>query len=489
MGQVVAQKQVWIDTDIAIGHKTSCFSFCDVDDAYALAVLLRSMEINVIGVSSTLGNTDDIDLSTRTARKFIDAYGPNSVAVYKGSDRKLPADPARAETNTAVEQLAAILKEDRLTIMAIGAATNIAILLLKYPELEDRIDEIVLVAGRRSLDQHFCSGHWQPKPFRDLNFESDPKAYEVLMASEVPLTLVPFEVCHQVWIRPEDLVELGESSRVGRYLAEHSLGWLAQWETVFGANGFNPFDMVAAGYLIQPSMFKWHPWKAFIEDGPDDTEPGENKPYLICSPDNKTGREVRYCVYVDEICRNLMLERIRAHDMSAYILGLSHVNVIVPSIQEATEFYSRVMGFRQAFDEDGNKMDYTGVEMKPFALDAGIMDATVDVDVRFLKHPQANIYLELMTYHEPKGNPQIPPQPKTYDMGGPRHIAMEVSNCKEVFEFLKEQEGVTMINPSHDYRPVKLDGFPITFFYWIDKYGIQWEMESGRRIGMSRGIV
>ena len=32
-------------------------------------------------------------------------------------------------------------------------------------------------------------------------------------------------------------------------------------------------------------------------------------------------------------------------------------------------------------------------------------------------------------------------------------------------------------------------GFPITFFYWVDKYGIQWEMEEGRQMGTSRGIV
>jgi hypothetical protein len=66
---------------------------------------------------------------------------------------------------------------------------------------------------------------------------------------------------------------------------------------------------------------------------------------------------------------------------------------------------------------------------------------------------------------------------------------MEVSNCQEVFSFLKEQEGVTMISADPSYHPVKLDGFPITFFYWIDKYGIQWEMEEGRRVGVARGIV
>ncbi|MGB3210365.1 MAG: VOC family protein [Desulforhopalus sp.] len=184
-----------------------------------------------------------------------------------------------------------------------------------------------------------------------------------------------------------------------------------------------------------------------------------------------------------------MLDRMCTHDMAAFALGFSHINVVVPCVEEAMEFYQRVLGFEQAFDKDGTKMDYDDVEMEPFALDAGIMDGKVNVDVRFLKHPQAEIYLELMAYTMPKGDAHLPRQPRTFDMGGPRHLALEVSNCNEVFEFLRGQEGVTMINPDKKYRPVKLDGFPITFFYWIDKYGIQWEMEEGRRVGVSRGIV
>jgi len=118
-----------------------------------------------------------------------------------------------------------------------------------------------------------------------------------------------------------------------------------------------------------------------------------------------------------------------------------------------------------------------------------MLNGEVNVDVRFLKHPQAGLYLELMKYHQPAGTQNIPLQPKTFDVGGPRHIAMEVSNCNEVFNYLKQQEGVTMINTSSDYHPVKLDGFPITFFYWVDQYGIQWEMEEGRRVGTSKAIA
>lgn len=488
MLRISEQKLVWIDTDITIGERRGLFNYCDVDDAYAVAALMRSQRVQVMGISTTLGNTDDIDESTEIAKEFIDKYGPNSISVFKGTPTKLPADPDQIETNEGVEALAEALKANRLTILAIGAATNIAILLLKYPELQTRIDEIVFVAGRQSMDSHFISGLWQPKPFRDLNFEFDTKAFEVLLESKVEITLVPFEACHQVWIKTRDLLRIGDANKVGEFLARHSIGWIAEWKTIFGADGFNPFDMVAAGYLLDPDYFTTHKWHVKIEDGPDDTDRGEIKPYLICNEYLVKGREVNYCVEVKPECKKHLLRRICTHDMATFVLGTSHINVIVTDIEEATEFYNRVLGFEQAYDHQNQKMDYAGVEMESFALDAGILDGKVNVDVRFLKHPQAELYLELMTYHNPKGKQELPPQPKTYDAGGPRHLALEVSNCKEVFNFLKDQEGVTMINTSDKYYPVKLDGFPITFFYWIDKYGVQWEMESGRRVGTSRGI-
>jgi catechol 2,3-dioxygenase-like lactoylglutathione lyase family enzyme len=377
-----------------------------------------------------------------------------------------------------------------MTILSLGAATNIALLLLKYPELENRIEEIVAVAGRRSLDQHFISGKWQPEPFRDLNFETDPRAFRILLQRSVPLTLVPYEACSSVWIKPRDLFSLSEANRIGKFLACRSIGWISEWETIFGANGFNPFDLVAAGYLIAPNLFSSQQLHAKIATGPDDTAPGKTKPYLLCNTTAAGTTPVTYCTGTDSTCKDFLLERIRTHDMASFILGLSHINVIVDSIEEATQFYSETLGFIQAWDENGDIMDYLGIEMEAFALDAGIMDGQAKVDVRFLKHPQAGIFLELMHYHTPRGKNQIPPQPRTFDAGGPRHIAMEVSNCNEVFRFLKDREGVTMINSGKSYHPVKLNGFPITFFYWIDKYGIQWEMEEGRRMGnSSRSII
>jgi len=488
MGVQDEQKLVWVDTDIAIGEKSGFMHYCDVDDGYALAALFRSQEICVVGISSTLGNVSDISVSTRIAKEFVAEFGPNSAPVYRGASAPLAALNTAAVVE-AVDQLAAALGKNRLTILSIGAATNIVLLLKQYPQLAGQIDEIVLVAGRSSIDQHFISGHWQPKPFRDLNFEVDTEAFITLLESSVPLTLVPYEACSEMKLEMHDLHRLEQSNKVGKYLAKHSRGWIVEWETVFGLNGFNPFDLVAAGYLIRPDLFSSKRVAAGIEYSKDDTDPRQKKAYLVCNESIHGYCHVKYCTDIQPELKELLLAHIATHDMAAFVLGQSHINVIVDNVDEAEKFYRQALGFEQAWDENGNKMDYAGVEMRAFALDAGLLDGKAKVDVRFLRHPQAGIFLELMVYHEPVGTETLPPQPRTYDFGGPRHIALEVSNCNEVFAHLSQIEGVTMINTSSAYHPVKLDCFPITFFYWIDKYGVQWEMEEGRRIGTARGIA
>lgn len=346
------------------------------------------------------------------------------------------------------------------------------------------------VAGRRSTEQHFVASKRQPRPFRDLNFEVDQAAFQVLLDSDIPVTLVPFEACAQVWINFKELHKMSHGSSLSHFLESHSIAWCAEWEVIFGAkDGFIPFDMVAAAYVVNPEWFISRHWKSKVELAESDTEKHEEKAYLICNESIEQGRELEYVVEVSPDAEPEMLKRLAERDIGAFVLGLSHINVIVDDVDLAADYYQRVLGFERAVDAQGQKMDYRGVSMAEFNQDAGLGGQEVVVDVLFVKHPYASVYLELMKYHTPVGTTEIPPQPKTYDIGGPRHIALEVSDCSEVFRYLKEQEGVTMIDDSDNYHPEKLDGFPISFFYWIDKYGIQWEMEEGRRVGTSRGII
>ncbi len=182
----------------------------------------------------------------------------------------------------------------------------------------------------------------------------------------------------------------------------------------------------------------------------------------------------------------------RRLDVSSYnpkknVLGISHINVVVDDIEKATEFYARTLGFEPAFNDDG-EMYYCDVNMPSFANNAGFVGQEVIVDVRFLHHKDSGLYLELMHYQSPQGNQEIEVK-ATNDLGGPRHIALEVANIDEAYRFLKAQADVSLINSSKDYGPPEeLTPFPIKFFYWIDPWGVQWEMEQGRPMGTAVGI-
>ncbi|EJK73290.1 hypothetical protein THAOC_05093 [Thalassiosira oceanica] len=156
--------------------------------------------------------------------------------------------------------------------------------------------------------------------------------------------------------------------------------------------------------------------------------------------------------------------------------AISHINAVVDdSVEEGAKYYE-MLGFYPAENADG-PMNYPNITNYGFCVDAGF-DAC-RVDIIFLKHEVINLYLELFFYYEPKGDTVIPIK-QTNDAGGIRHIAVEVEDAVATYNELKSKD--------HQGRfitkdtPIPLDPFPYTFFYWVDKYGIQWEFEQGRPV-------
>ncbi|GAB4413471.1 MAG: ribonucleoside hydrolase RihC [Bacteroidia bacterium] len=281
----------WIDTDVAIGTGNATTGFADVDDAYALLHLLSDPAHEVVGVSTVFGNTD-IAQATRLAQEICTTFAPQ-VPVYRGAAG--PIDLRQVVSSDATAALARRLAYDTLTIVAIGPATNIGTLLLLRPDLAFNIREVILVAGRRTPDQHFRVGPTHEPPFPDLNFDLDPDAFRVLLQHNVPVTLLPFEISHKVWFDAALLDRLDRLNKAGRYLASRSRDWLAQWRA-YGCEGFNPFDVLATGYYLDPQAYASEDLPVRIALHPDDTRPGTAafKPYLIAAPASGTPARVRY---------------------------------------------------------------------------------------------------------------------------------------------------------------------------------------------------
>jgi hypothetical protein len=105
------------------------------------------------------------------------------------------------------------------------------------------------------------------------------------------------------------------------------------------------------------------------------------------------------------------------------------------------------------------------------------------------------VYLELFTYRHPKGEQTIRRR-RTNDLGGIRHVALEVADAVAAHAFIRAQQrayarvGLHIEILGQDHVPEELTPFPYRFFYWIDPWGVQWEMEEGRPIERAvKGIV
>ena len=160
------------------------------------------------------------------------------------------------------------------------------------------------------------------------------------------------------------------------------------------------------------------------------------------------------------------------------IRGFSHISINVNNMEDALEFYNRVLGFeKMQGGKEWDEFDFRGLDSEPFAKNAGFMDGKVKCDCVWLWHPHLHMNLELFCYYEPKGKNRLDDIPKTQDVGGIKHASFEVEDIEAAFNFLKNQKGVTMVSQDAEYKPNQMKPFPFKFFFWIDPFGVQWEME------------
>ena len=283
---------VWIDTDPAAGE-----THRDVDDTLALLQAFHSPELALRGVSVVFGNTT-LERALPVASEIVTRFGPAGLTVEPGA-----SGPDQIGVETAASRaMAEALWREPLTILALGPLSNVATVLRNHPEIARQIVRVVAVAGRRP-GQRFTTGSHNTSGHRDFNFEQDPDAFRVLLASEVPLALAPFEVASQVWITSRDLDRLEAASDAGRWIAPAARMWLQLWMETFGVDGFNPFDTLAVAYVTTPQLVAVESLAVEIQVLPDDGTERRmqgsavlEKPYLLVSTRRDApARHVEYC--------------------------------------------------------------------------------------------------------------------------------------------------------------------------------------------------
>ncbi len=257
--------RIWIDADAACGKG----QHSDPDDCLAMLSLATAADIDIVGISTVFGNasvseTDQV-MRTLVHKLHADTRPPSAapLPVFKGCGAAAPRcldDGGSLAGQIALRQA---LHIGRLDLVALGPLTNLAAVLTREPALARNVNRVVAIMGRRPGHRFHPSenratgaalfGHGPI--FRDLNAVLDPQAVAVVLASGIPVVLVPYTAARQVLMTASDLDRVARLGAAGAWISERSRAWLEFWRSSAGLDGFYPFDLMAAAYVRNPSRF------------------------------------------------------------------------------------------------------------------------------------------------------------------------------------------------------------------------------------------
>jgi inosine-uridine nucleoside N-ribohydrolase len=185
-----AKQLVLLDTDIGD----------DIDDAFALSLILKSPEFKLLGVTTAYGKTE---LRARLVERFLAATGHKDIPVYPGvvthaaNPMTQAAYAERQPKRKYSDGIDFMLRQIRLhpgqvTLIAIGPLFNVETALSVDPVTFKKLKRIVLMGG--SIDRGYDGpgGALHP-PDAEWNINRYPKGLRAILASGVSITMLPLD--------------------------------------------------------------------------------------------------------------------------------------------------------------------------------------------------------------------------------------------------------------------------------------------------------
>jgi purine nucleosidase len=228
----------------------------DIDDAFALALVLSSPELDLKAVTTVTGDTE---ARARIAAKLLAAAGRGDVPVAAGRSGK-PMDISQAawgngfvgpamRKEAAVDLMADQLKREHgaLVLVAVGPLTNVAELLKQHPEAKPLIKRIVLMGGSMARGYYPNSG-----PTPEYNIAADAAASQAVFSSGVPISMAPLDVTARLQLEGSRLEKVFASGTpVAQALHELYELWRQSVPREWAPTLHDP---MAVSLLIDPSL-------------------------------------------------------------------------------------------------------------------------------------------------------------------------------------------------------------------------------------------
>ena len=253
------------------------------DDAIAILLALASPdELDVIGITAVAGNVG-LAQNTKNALKIVELSGRNEVPVMAGcpgpmrrelvtaehvhgqtglDGPDLPEPQKRLDPRHGVDFIVDTLRaepEGTVTLVALGPLTNVALALIKAPDIAPRIRQIVLMGGA-----YFEVGNLTPAA--EFNIYVDPEAADIVFRAGIPITMAPLDVTHTVLsTRPRIDALRALGNRTGAAVAD-MLSFSERFDLAkYGWEGAPLHDPCTIAYMLKPDLFSGRQINVSIE--------------------------------------------------------------------------------------------------------------------------------------------------------------------------------------------------------------------------------
>ncbi|MGB0934481.1 MAG: nucleoside hydrolase [Alphaproteobacteria bacterium] len=242
------------------------------DDAVAISVAIASPEdFDIRGITTVAGNVD-VEQIAINAMKICELAGRPDIPVYKGARRPLVreeifADMMHGETgldgSTMPEPTMKLQEKhacsflidhvmqsnEKITVLATGPLTNIALALVQEPAIKDNIERIIIMGGSMSTGNITAAA--------EFNMYADPHAAHVVFTSGMDISLIGLDVSHQLIVTAERSAQMRAlGNPVGAELA-NILEFTAELDIErYGLTGRAVHDVLVPIFASNPQYFK-----------------------------------------------------------------------------------------------------------------------------------------------------------------------------------------------------------------------------------------
>lgn len=186
-------EKIIIDTDIGD----------DIDDAFAVALALRSPELQILGITTTFGDTE---ARARIVDRMLGEIARRDIPVLAGipTQTKNPMSQrrygdagrfTRASHPPAVDFILDQIRRypGQITLVAIGPLINVGALIDRDPAAFHKLKRVVMMGGSIKcgyIETGICPG---PPPVVEWNILNDIPSAGKLFSSAVPLYVMPLD--------------------------------------------------------------------------------------------------------------------------------------------------------------------------------------------------------------------------------------------------------------------------------------------------------